>query len=324
VKRKSQKNNEEFFEESIRFFFENGSRLQQICPTCMDEYNDHSLLKLMSIAYWVGIFSPIAHRQLREKYGYRVAYVDSMAGSGVTSTKRAGDYLCGSCPGAILSESKNNVPFDFVIAVEINREKGNALKERLTALMPHTLSTVFTDNILNVSAEIAHELQNKTVSYIVIDPHGFQGMTWAGIGPLLQCKGDAMVTWFEHDIWRLKQAAMSSKDHQAASADQQRLTELFGSEEWRNVQSSEDLTNLFIQRVLRECKKHTYETVKIIRSTGNYYLMILFTGKFPNAEKLAKEWKNHMERRINSAHGKDIAVLLDVKAGRTATLKDWT
>ena len=317
------KNDDEFFEESLRFFFENGSKLQQIFPHCVDEYNDHSLLKLISIAYWIGIFSPIAHRQLREKYGYRVAYVDSMAGSGVTSTKRANDYLCGSCPGALLSAIKKKFPFDRVIAVEIDPKKGDALEQRLDTIVPQPTIAVYKKDILEVSQVIAQELQNNTVSYIVIDPQALKGMTWAGIGPLLKCKGDAMVTWFEAEAWRMKGAANSSIEHQAAEATRERLTELFGSEEWKNVQSAEELTKLFISRVLRECSKTAYAKIKIPRSDGGYYWMILFTGKFKEANKLANEWKTNIERRINSAHGRGISTLLDVKAGRTSTLKDF-
>jgi len=323
MKKGLQKNDDKFFEERLPFFLENGSNLQNICSECVDEYNDHSLLKLISIAYWVSIFAPIAHRQLREIYNYQVAYIDSMAGSGVTSTKRAGDYLCGSCPCAVLYALKKNRPFDLVIAVEIDKKKADALKQRLNKIPFLSNVIVYNDDILNVSLEIAKKLQNRTISYIVIDPQGLKGMTWAGIGPLLHCKGDAMVTWFEAEAWRLKCAAESQKEYDAVSGNRARLTELFGGEEWQKVKSPEELTDLFINRVIHECGKTACAKIKITRTSGNYYLMILFAGKFPKAEKTVKEWKNNVERRINSAHGRDIAVLLDVKAGRTSTLKNW-
>lgn len=70
------------------------------------------------MTYWARIFTPIAHRQLKERFGYDVVYVDSMAGSGVTKTRRGGDYFCGSCPGAILHAIDIGFPFDKVIGVE--------------------------------------------------------------------------------------------------------------------------------------------------------------------------------------------------------------
>jgi three-Cys-motif partner protein len=320
---KPKKSDDEFYEESINFFYENGLELKKICLDCTDEYNDHSLLKLISITYWVGIFSPIAHKQLRSKYGYEIAYVDSMAGSGVTSTKRAKDYLCGSCPGAILSAKKSGHPFDRIIAVEINKEKAKALEQRLISITPESNIRIFNKDILQVSDKIASELDKKTISYIVIDPEGFEGMTWNNILPLLKCKGDAMITWFEAEAWRLKEAALTPKSFQGSESIAIRLNELFGEEIWKKADSPQALTDLFCKRVLTECGKTYYRSVKIPRDSGKYYLMILFTGKFVKAKILSQEWKGHLERRINSAHGKGIATLLDVKAGRKTTLYDF-
>ena len=115
------KSNEDFFNEGIKFFCDNGNQLAEVCPEIVDEYNDHSLLKLIAITYWVGFFSPIAHKRLGERY--EVAYVDTMAGSGVTKTKRTGDCFCGSCTGAVLSAINKGHPFDKVIAVEIEPKK---------------------------------------------------------------------------------------------------------------------------------------------------------------------------------------------------------
>jgi three-Cys-motif partner protein len=255
---KTKKSDDEFFEESINFFYENGLRLKKICHDCTDEYNDHSLFKLISITYWVGIFSPIAHRQLRSRYGYKLVYVDSMAGSGVTSTKRAKDYLCGSCPGAILSAKRTGYPFDKIFAVEIHRDRAKALAQRLISISPESDIRIFNEDIFQVSNRIASELNKKTISYIVIDPEGFEGMTWNNISPLLKCKGDAMITWFEAEAWRLKTAALSPNKHPGAEAIGNRLTELFGNDNWKYAKSAPDLTDLFINRVLDECNKSEF------------------------------------------------------------------
>lgn len=320
--RGKRKTDSEFFEERIPFYLEHGLSLSHICPDCVDEYNDHSLHKLISIHYWVGFFNPITHRQLREKYSYKIAYVDSMAGSGVTSTKRANDYLCGSCTGAVLRSSDLGFPFDRIFAVEINGEKAEALEKRMLKIAGTSKVTVLPEDILKVSSEIADELKVKTKSFVVIDPEGFQGMTWKGIHPLLACKGDAMVTWFEHELWRLKQAAVSETEHSATKGDRDRLNELFGSEVWINAKSAQELTDIFINRVKEECGKTYAAKVKIPKTGGGYYLMILFTG-FPNPEKLANDWKNNLEKRINSLHGREISSLLDVKTKRVSSLDDY-
>lgn len=315
------KSDDDFFEESMEFFLEQGKNLSSKCSDIVDEYNDHSLLKLIAIAYWVGIFTPICHKQLKEKFGYKVVYVDSMGGSGVTKTRRTGDCFCGSCTGAVLSANRKGFPFDKIIAVEIDSKKINALASRLRQINPNLQLSTYSNDILNVSKQIAQELASKSVSYVVIDPEGFQGMTWESIGPLLDCKGDAMITWFENDAWRMKGAALSG----GLNSDKisERLTELLGSDDWKNTNDPIDLTNLFIQRVINETNKTAAECIDIEDIQGKHYKMILFAGKFRNAQTLVTEWKNHMERRLGSDKGKNIGRLLDRKAGRIADLRDF-
>jgi len=72
---KSKKSDDEFFDGSLRFFCDEGKRLEAINPTIVDEYRDHSLKKLIAIAYWIGIFAPIVHNKLK-KIGYKVVYID--------------------------------------------------------------------------------------------------------------------------------------------------------------------------------------------------------------------------------------------------------
>ena len=187
-----QKSDDDFFSESIQFFYDNGEKLQQIDPDCVEEYNDHSLLKLICITYWVGIFSKIAHKQLKERFNYEIIYIDTMSGSGVTSTKRARDFLCGSSPGAILSAIKTGYPFDTVICVDINKSKAEALEKRLKSCSNSQI-IVYGQDLKDVSEEISKIIQSKkTVTYTVIDPQAFQGLTWSNIYPLLCCKGDVM------------------------------------------------------------------------------------------------------------------------------------
>jgi three-Cys-motif partner protein len=314
------KSDDEFFEESLSFV-EIGKKLHLIHPDVVDEYNDHSLLKLIAINYWVGIFSPIAHRQLKEKYGYKVVYVDTMAGCGVTTTKRAGDFFCGSCPGAIIAANGKGFPFDKIIGVEINKEKANALKKRMKQLAPKATYKIYSKDIQDVSLEIAKKIHKKTISYIVIDPHGIQGMTWNGLEPLLKCKGDVMLTWFEDRLWRVRGAALS--DGKSSNADAERLTELLGNEDWRDAISPKELTDRFIRRVLDATDKEAAQCVDIQDQEGMHYKMILFVGRCGKAQFLADQWKMNMEKRLGSSQGLNIAHLLDRKAGRVRDLREF-
>ncbi|UCG70505.1 MAG: hypothetical protein JSV09_05680 [Thermoplasmata archaeon] len=293
----------------------------KVHPDVTDEYNDHSLLKLISIAYWVGIFTPIAHRQLKDKYGYDIVYVDTMAGSGVTRTKRAGDYLCGSCPAASSAALGKGFPFDKIIGVEIDPIKAKSLRSRLKLLSPNQVISIYEKDILDVSHLIVNKIKTNSISYIVIDPQGLKGMTWEAIGPLLECKGDAMVTWDEDAVWRVKEAALS--DSKSSRGCVQRLTELLGSEQWETAEIPSDLTAHFINRVLTETDKSVFKSVEIVDNSGAHYKMILFVGDCPNADHIAEEWRKHMKKRLGSDKGRNIAKLLDKKAKRIVDLRNF-
>jgi three-Cys-motif partner protein len=282
------KSNDDFFEEGIKFFCENGNKLATIYPEFIDEYNDHSLLKLIAITYWAAIFSPIAHNTLG-KLGYKVAYVDTMAGSGVTKTRRAGDRFCGSCTGAVLKAIEKGYPFNKVIAVEIDADKARSLDARLKDIDPKLPVSIHNNAISETSRAIAEELSCNCISYIVIDPEGFKGLSWKSIGPLLECKGDAIITWFENDIWRMKSVALSCG--QNAEGNATRLTELIGSDEWMSSKEPSDITNAFIGRVLKDTNKASAEFIDIKDVQRKHYKMILFTGRFRNSKVLAKKWK---------------------------------
>jgi len=314
------KSDEEFFDERLSSILEWGKKLKQISSECTDEYNDHSVLKLICINYWLGIFLPICEKQLRQRYNYKIAYIDTMAGCGVTSSKRENDCFCGSCPSAIISSRYLEIPFDLVVGVEIDSEKAAILKNRLKTIIAPDKVQVINNDINAVSSQIADYLnKHRSVSYMVIDPQALQGMTWGGLKPLLSCKGDAMVTWFESEAWRVRSAAVSDSNHAAAQSEIIRLNELLG-DRWEQAGSPEELTRMFIDRVLSECGKKAYAKAYIPRQPKGYYWMILFAGDFQNAQKLATAWEQNVNKRIQSSHGKEISSLLDVKSGRQSSL----
>jgi len=314
------KTDDDFFNEVLSNNLALALELREIDPECTDNYNDRSILKLICIEYWVRMFARICDKQLRKRYGYDMVYVDTMAGSGLTSTKRAGDYFAGSCPSAIKSAKDIGCPFDTVIAVEIDKNKAATLGRRLNNANLAGNTMIVDYDISDVANGISNHLQkNNTVSFIVIDPQALQGMTWATLKPLLSCKGDAMVTWFENEAWRLRTATVTKNHHKAMNSNIERLDELFG-ESWRDAESASELTDIFISRVLTECvNKTAYSKVKISHTNG-YHWMILFAGNFQNAHKLVEEWRSNVSKRFESAHGKDISSLLDVKSGRQRSL----
>lgn len=313
---------EEFYDQSLNFWVEHGNELSQICPECTNEYNDHSLFKLIGFTYWVGIFLPIIHKNFRKRHGYRICYIDVMAGSGVTSTKRAGDNFCGSCPGVLLTSKAKEILFDLVIAIEIDEKKANALKKRLDSLNISSEIEVIQKDINECTEEIITKIEEeRTVTYTIIDPEGYKGLYWSTIEPLLKLKGDMMLNWFEDDLWRIRGAALSEATTENVKESHiKRLNELFGGESWRKAPSSSLLTNIFIARLTSRGDKNIAELVTIPRAAGDFKLILLTNEHVKNQ---AKDWAKRVNDRINSIHGKEISKLIDVKAGRQKSLEEY-
>jgi three-Cys-motif partner protein len=313
----SKKTDEEFLHENLQLYIENGKTLSQIDPEIVNEYGNHSVLKLICMHYWIGFFCPICYKNLKEKYGYNLAYIDTMAGAGVTANREGNNFFCGSCTGAIIRSNNLGKPFDFILAVESDKTRGETLVKRLSSIFSSQLFQVYSDSLENVSDEIVrfvNSQKQKTVSYIVIDPEGFEGLTWKAIFPLLTCKGDAMITWFEDGAWRIKQAAV--QDHRTAEGQARMIEELLGPG-WRTASNPNELTDLFIQRVRRIPGKEAVGKVKISQNGSPYY-MLLFS--MAGNESIVKKWENEVSRRIGSVDRDDLSTLLEVESGRQKTL----
>jgi len=314
------KSDYDFIKESIEKSIERAKELQKIDPDVFDEYDDHSLLKLICIQYWIGFFTPIVAKHFQSR-GKPMIFVDSMAGSGITKTKK-GISLCGSSPGALISANDKKHPFDYLVSVEIDDNKASTLEKRLDKIKNNTKVYVIHNDIKNVSQDLKDKLK-KSIAFTLIDPQAFKGISWDSISPLLCTRGDIMVSWFEWELWRMRCSALSDTNPSSANATMGRITNLLGNEDWKNEDDPEELTNIFIKRVLNECQKEHAEVFKIKRvSGGNYFKMILFTNN--KAKKAAMKWKANMERRLSHMNYDALSTLLDVGEGKMISLDQYT
>jgi three-Cys-motif partner protein len=294
-----------------------GERLRNI-EGAVDLYNDHSVIKLIALTYWVGIFVPIVKRKLVDQFGYSMVYIDTMGGSGVTETRRKGDCFAGSCPAAMIAANKRGHPFDGVIAVEIESAKAAALERRLLHVRSETRVLVLNKPLQDVSLTIQNWFEKKHTSLSFIDPQALQGMDWEGIAPILSLKGDTLVTWFEQDAFRVRAAALTPS--KSSEADARRMDNLFGDRAWRDASTPERLTDVFCRRVEKESAKLRVKQFVVSDRERGRYKLLLFAGQDcpPN---LPDKWLAQMQRRF--PEGVDIATLVDKKKGRAKALEDF-
>ena len=126
------KSDSDFWKETLEFFLEWGDKLRRF-GSVTDKYDDHSVIKLLAMTYWVGIFVPIVRVNFVERRGYSMVYVDTMAGSGVTETARKGDNFVGSCPAAWIAAERRKHPFDGTLRWSRTRSEPNLFVPGLKA-----------------------------------------------------------------------------------------------------------------------------------------------------------------------------------------------
>jgi len=315
---KTKKTDEEFYHENLQSYIENGKALSIIDPDVVNEYGNHSVLKLICMHYWIGFFCPICYKNLKEPYGYNLAYIDTMAGTGVTANRDGNNHFCGSCTGAIIRSSILNKPFDLIIAVESDRIRAETLYKRISSIFSTGSTMVYSDPLESVAETIVQFINSqkkKIVSYTVIDPEGFEGLTWGAIFPLLSCKGDAMITWFEDGAWRIKQAAI--QEHRTAEGQAKKMEELLGPG-WKTANTPNDLTQMFIRRIQNIPGKEAVGKVKISQGNGSSYYMLLFSRS--KNDPIVKNWESEVTRRLSSVDKDNLSLLLEVESGRQKTL----
>lgn len=131
----------------------------------------------------------------------------------------------------------------------------------------------------------------------------------------IKYKCDVILTWFEYDLGRMRSAALGIGSNAKETGD--RLTELLGSDIWKDANDSE-ITEAFIKRVREETNKSAV-SIDIMDLKRKHYKMILFT----EVPHITKKWKEAIEKRLGSDKGLSIAKLLDVRSGRQSDLSKF-
>jgi len=92
-------------------------------------------LKLITLMYWVDIYTRIISKQ--KKYAENYWYLDLLAGSGTNFIKEADTVVIGSPFIAILFARK---PFTRYVFIELDHEKVEALRKRVLFTLTKTIS----------------------------------------------------------------------------------------------------------------------------------------------------------------------------------------
>jgi three-Cys-motif partner protein len=137
-------------------------------------YGPHTLLKIIAVYYYAEMFAKIAKGEKARSRGYDAAvYLDLFAGPGLVAVDGIGDFVAGSPIAATSTKYK----FDYSIFVEIDEDRAEALRKRLSQYLTQDRFEVLTGDSNAIVPEIISKIKSKCKKPIVfafIDPQGME------------------------------------------------------------------------------------------------------------------------------------------------------
>lgn len=137
------------------------------------EYHEYTALKLIAIRYYAKVFSDIVNSPRQRTWYDGAVYVDLFAGTGLVKLKgsKHDDFLPGSplCAGLI----ENG--FAYIVCVEKDKEKYNALQTRLSKILPREKFGVIHGDCNTEITKVIDMIKqrfDKPILLTFVDPEG--------------------------------------------------------------------------------------------------------------------------------------------------------
>jgi len=232
--------------------------------------NIWSIKKLLVLDYYLPSFVSI----MNPKNGFlNKYYVDPFCGSGMIkfgSTSLRNERFPGSAMIAALHSSKS--PFTDYLISDRNSKTIDALRKRLIANKVEIGSTNFNPQVMDFDIavdKIGSLVQHGNAFLVFIDPTGFKDVKWSSMEKILKIQtADIIFTFMTYSILKNKPIA------EQKPGTLQSLTDFFGTDEWRSLESGEDLMNFYKKR-MEMFGKHVYVIpVHLEGSNVLYHVMI--------------------------------------------------
>ncbi len=139
-----------------------------------NEFGAYTVFKLLSVKYYAEVFFKVARAPRRKDEGFDGAvYVDLFAGAGIVRVTDTNDSLAGSSPCALL----NKFGFDYAVCVEIEGNRANALRKRLSRVVPLDNFKVISGDCNRRIGEVVDAIRGKfsrPIVYVFVDPEGME------------------------------------------------------------------------------------------------------------------------------------------------------
>ena len=237
-----------------------------ICSGTCNEFGEHTLFKLIAIRYMLDVYCNVMKNNLPR--GYRTcAFLDLMAGSGVTKLKGRNVYALGSSILAARESIKKGRVFGKVFSVEMESDSATALDQRMSESSPDQPHEVFPRKTEEVLPEILEEVTKiKAHPLVLIDYEGLDGIGFDDIIPLLGMRADLMITFIPSAFSRTE----------ALPPVWVKLDKFWGSSSWRDhIDNQESLVNAYMMRL--SVNDRRVERVDVQSETSGFWYAELFS-----------------------------------------------
>lgn len=249
-----------------------------------------SIKKLLALDYYIDA----AHIIFRKNFT-KWCFVDTHCGSGLIGFEDKllkDEKFPGSPLIAALRNSKQ--PFSEYHMSDISEEAIEALKCRLSTLKDNVGNQQYNPQVRTFSdtAELIPKMDTwGTIFLIFIDPKGYSDLHWKYVEKLLSVdKADIFITLMSYGMALSRPRAMEQDSSEAKTFDS-----IFGTCEWRNCNTQDDLVELYLGR-LRTKKKYV-EEIPIFRAGENkLYSLIFASNNSSGAGKIMTYTKGIMDK----------------------------
>lgn len=163
------------------------------------EAGSWAILKLVTLLHLNDIYLSIMARQRKLGHWDRLYYIDLNSANGLVRIEQSKTVVAGSAlVGADTWRRGPGGAYDHYIFVEPRADWSDALRDRLTAVLPSDMFTVYSEGADTAVPKIVSRLaENRSHYFSLFDPFAFQEGTWESYGRLLQAtrRGDMVVTF---------------------------------------------------------------------------------------------------------------------------------
>lgn len=270
-------------------------KISNINPNTYNEFKEWTPLKLIFLNYVLGMYTPIISSHFKNMF-----YVDLFAGSGINKTNKNKDTIMGSPFIASLNYSNK---FDKLFFVDLNKEYSKTLNNRLNSLPIKNKEVVNGDcntSIDKILEEIK-KYRNKH-TFFFIDPHSME-ITWETMKKALSMRSDIIFTFMTSQIIRAWTGCIAR-----GVCDTKKLDSFYGDKSWKKAKSSDDLLNIYEEKILKVRENGLLEHVHINVGERFNYHSIFITNKTKHGnpwmnviKKAKKEIEKNTEKAVKAA-----------------------